>query len=928
MKSTGLCLCLALFIASITSAAQPKITIEKINGFEVQFVDLGVGDSFAVAWNVPLGSMSDPKPLLGRAHLLEHVVHIGTKQFPGYHAFDELLKPAGVGTNAHTSNTNTFYFAYANQNQAELVLKVHLSMLGDLEWNETNFKKERGVVINEIVEELMKGDFRALFWMPMIHSLSPDHRWAGGLLGDSQNLPKMRVQDLKELYFNNYTPEHVRVAIIGNFTDPKFREKLETWTQKYLKSFDLAQSSNALLPKVPVLANQSVPSLFTDSEGGLVESQKQIYIHSEQLQVSSVTLEGELPADLNPVSLDLFEDYLKLDVSGTLNHRLKTELGWITDFGMRPDVFQNRVHFNFFYILTEAGMAHTQEINQMLFEALASVRDNGPAKETLELLSQTRLKTFDQSVRSIDDFLDVYEPLMQVHQTPQAQIEALAQVTPKDLSKIAGLFRPDRALYATMGPDAQGLTQDKDFARGFKFKDNRLALKAYGQAFKGSARRDYRPQLRPVELQPEARKTSANAFSQSLPRPYLHERFILDAQPGLPDTAIKMGLVLGSESPEDLVRADLLVTAFKEHYSAELEYMYLKYHLSFSIERKHNVLNLATLDEEHRATPAMVWLLKRLTEFQPSPEELIRARDHFVFDQRIEHTTAFSASVAFWDSMSVLDPLYLSYHQKAEIAAHLDLTEIYSHWQRLTSATDKNFVLVGDVNEYSLNEIRKAAHDFSPNALSDDQTHGFAHRDRFELNRNVDLRLPFPEGRSLSNFGQIRLYRGPSVLDIQRRATFLALSSLLSTKVGNYNRGDQQLGYIHQVPARDVAHEYTYMAFVGQTDSTEKAQKTINGWRHVLDQLRNGEVTDEEIQSAISDQLNLLSQKKNSASEIADSYAENLPGRFDGKASEKVIEALKVTSVQDVRDSAKQYLLDETKSYFQFTMGDCEALLN
>ncbi|NJL25046.1 MAG: insulinase family protein [Calothrix sp. SM1_5_4] len=161
----------------MATSAVPPVTVKNINGFEIHLVDVGRGDTLGVTFYVPVGTLHEHGRMMGRAHLLEHILHTGTLRYPGYHSFDKLLQPVGINTNAYTGFDRTFYYASGHQSQAETIIRVHLSMLGGLEFNPDVFLKERGVVVNEIAVEGMKNDSRLLMQMPFMTLLPPSHPW-------------------------------------------------------------------------------------------------------------------------------------------------------------------------------------------------------------------------------------------------------------------------------------------------------------------------------------------------------------------------------------------------------------------------------------------------------------------------------------------------------------------------------------------------------------------------------------------------------------------------------------------------------------------------------------------------------------------------------------------------------------------------------
>lgn len=67
-------------------------------------------DKSAVAMNVNFGCSMDVVPYLGTAHLLEHMLFLGTKKYPDNRKFLEFVKQNGGKRNGMTGLTDTTYF--------------------------------------------------------------------------------------------------------------------------------------------------------------------------------------------------------------------------------------------------------------------------------------------------------------------------------------------------------------------------------------------------------------------------------------------------------------------------------------------------------------------------------------------------------------------------------------------------------------------------------------------------------------------------------------------------------------------------------------------------------------------------------------------------------------------------------------------------
>lgn len=66
-------------------------------------------DRAAASLDVHVGSTSDPKPLPGLAHFLEHMLFLGTEKYPDEDEFGEFLNKHNGSTNAYTGDINTNY---------------------------------------------------------------------------------------------------------------------------------------------------------------------------------------------------------------------------------------------------------------------------------------------------------------------------------------------------------------------------------------------------------------------------------------------------------------------------------------------------------------------------------------------------------------------------------------------------------------------------------------------------------------------------------------------------------------------------------------------------------------------------------------------------------------------------------------------------
>ncbi|KAJ3792301.1 Metalloenzyme, LuxS/M16 peptidase-like protein [Lentinula aff. detonsa] len=84
------------------------------NGLKAVLIHDGKADQAAASLDVAVGHLSDPDDMPGLAHFCEHLLFMGTEQFPKENEYQEYLSKNNGGSNAYTAASNTnYYFSVA-----------------------------------------------------------------------------------------------------------------------------------------------------------------------------------------------------------------------------------------------------------------------------------------------------------------------------------------------------------------------------------------------------------------------------------------------------------------------------------------------------------------------------------------------------------------------------------------------------------------------------------------------------------------------------------------------------------------------------------------------------------------------------------------------------------------------------------------------
>jgi len=191
-----------------------------------------------------------PENDTGIAHILEHSVLCGSKNFPVKEPFVELMKGSlQTFLNAMTFPDKTMY-PVASRNQKDFfnLMHVYLDAVFYPNITEETFKQEgwhyelnspedkivyKGVVLNE-----MKGEFsnpESCVDRQMAHLLFPSTAYGFESGGDPKSIPELTYQEFTEFHRKHYHPSNSRLFIYGDGDTQSYLDFLQ---EKYLQDFE------------------------------------------------------------------------------------------------------------------------------------------------------------------------------------------------------------------------------------------------------------------------------------------------------------------------------------------------------------------------------------------------------------------------------------------------------------------------------------------------------------------------------------------------------------------------------------------------------------------------------------------------------------------------------------------------------------------
>lgn len=201
---------------------------------------------FNIAFRTP------PKDSTGVAHILEHSVLCGSKEFPLKDPFVELVKGSlNTFLNAMTYPDKTCYpVASCNDQDFQNLMHVYLDavfypniykreeIFRQEGWNYHLEQPEGPLTYNGVVYNEMKGAFSSpdeVLEREIMNHLFPDTTYGCESGGDPKNIPDLTYENFLNFHRTYYHPSNSYIYLYGNMD---MEEKLAFLDEHYLSNFD------------------------------------------------------------------------------------------------------------------------------------------------------------------------------------------------------------------------------------------------------------------------------------------------------------------------------------------------------------------------------------------------------------------------------------------------------------------------------------------------------------------------------------------------------------------------------------------------------------------------------------------------------------------------------------------------------------------
>lgn len=813
-----------------------------VHGYDVILINTHAGNAVAFTVNVPVGSWhDDPVKHAGRAHLFEHVIHGGSKKHPGHQTFFSKIPAVGGSYNAYTADGRTFYHWLGHPDGLEEAADLIGAMLVGPEFSERTFRMELSTVKNEAAEYQAQDPY--VLQSGVFTELLPDgHPLKMYDVGTQAQLDGMSLDDLKQLYYSNYTPGAMTIIVAANF-DPLEDGKPPVTEERVVatirENFTPPAADDSALAKLALrpAREKKFPPLRADAGA------PQFVAFGTPQENYDLKLVFEQTTDVPLGIRETLNDYLNLPIEGSLGKELEKR-GWTTAFGVHAQSVNNLQINNVYFSLTPEGAKRKDEVVEAFFTALHEIRTKGVRADVLALLRQRNVEGYPHTMTNPKKIAEHVARVSEFGIPAERAFDfegTYGNVTSSDLQQAVEKCYPiDRMLVGYLGHDVTSSETDAVFGRPVVVDRRpdvvarwRKALDG-GSSFGAVGATLVVPKFQfPHRDKPLARSRTVPACVDSgVPGivAALEEKHVK------PEGAAAVQLVLDEASREGRIASTLFAWAFHDRLEPAYDFL-----ASIGLRASAAIgSGRLTVQVQGNAAsvPAMIgWVLDELERFEPTREELALVAERFRNHLR-ESEDGFTALVALNSVKSFLVSRDgLTTGELKEAFARLDLAKVATLARERFQRTAVTMALVGDFEPADVHAVaNEVAHRF-PNRLSAEEvvrlTEGMP-----APARTVAFWQPLAPTKEADQFGWSRAFPGPKPMT-REAAALSMLVHALNKQVFQLNRIEKELGYVHAM-CTEVTREAVRAIFYGQTTGLDRLPAIESGWNALLDAVANG----------------------------------------------------------------------------------------
>jgi insulysin len=375
------------------------------NGVKAYVIEDPTASKARFTISINAGSLDDPKHQQGLAHLLEHMLFLGSKNYPGSDEVMSFIKKSKGNVNAYTMPEHTNYYFEINPEYLNEALRRYSSMIEAPLLLEEYLKKEINAVNSEHEKNLFN-DKRRMYWLEAY--LRPqDHPLSNFPTGNAETLKSVTAQNLRDFFQQHYTPENMSLIIYA----PKPLKELRALVKQ-----NFGQLPKAKLGKKEIVPAQKANPRFVKMRSISKAHELNLIFHLSE--------NPDQYWESKPVKL--ISHILGHEGEGSLHQMLKQEeLIYRLAVGDLSNKYEQKLQVSI--RLTDSGLTQQKQIIKKVLDYIELIKQQLNYKDVFEdfqKMSEYSLK-YNEKKNALDELSYLANEL---HRHPSANVRKLTSI--------------------------------------------------------------------------------------------------------------------------------------------------------------------------------------------------------------------------------------------------------------------------------------------------------------------------------------------------------------------------------------------------------------------------------------------------------------------------------------------------------------------
>ena len=427
------------------------------NQLQVLLISDPTAEKAAASMDVAVGSGANPEAIPGLAHFLEHMLFLGTEQFPEADSYQSFISANGGSFNAFTAYENTNYFFDIRPQSLPGALDRFSRFFIDPLFSPDYVDRERHAVESEF--QARRRDDRRRAHEVTKQVMNPEHAWSRFAVGDLRSLSDtddLSIRDaLIQLYYQYYSANLMSLVVSGPQSLDELQELVE------MRFSDIANfNANRFVDQVPLFSDDTLPL------------QLEIQTLRQQRSLSLLFPIDPIRDHWRTKPQYFIASLLGYEGEGSLFALLKEQELANSLSAFTAIDLPNQAAFQISIDLTEKGLTEVDAIVEQVFAYIALLRDEGVDEALYEEIRQ--LADLEFTFRDQPPAIREVMRLAQLQQTYPAEYllkgpYLLEVFEPELIEQFLDQLNPNNLLLTLQHPEVEAEHVELRYNAGYRF---------------------------------------------------------------------------------------------------------------------------------------------------------------------------------------------------------------------------------------------------------------------------------------------------------------------------------------------------------------------------------------------------------------------------------------------------------------------------